>query len=68
MPVGPLAPLFAYLGYPGPEVGLVLVLIVLLWGPMMAIKQFMNIIQWRQACMDIVELDERERAERKKGK
>jgi len=53
-----LHPLAQLLGVP--EVGLILFKLVL-YAPLMAIKQFMNIVQLKQACIDIVELDETER-------
>jgi len=45
-------------------VGVVL-LQLLIYTPLMAIKQFMNLVQLKQACIDIVELDEAERTRQK---
>jgi hypothetical protein len=53
-----LEPVAQMLGQP--SIGLVL-LKLLIYAPLMAIKQFMNIVQLKQACIDIVELDEMDR-------
>jgi CDP-diacylglycerol--inositol 3-phosphatidyltransferase len=58
-----LHPLAQILGVPA--VGLVL-LKLLIYTPLMAIKQFMNLVQLKQAALDLVEMDETERKLKKK--
>jgi len=61
IPLGPLAPLAAYFGYTSSHMEMVRAFNFFACFPVMFIKQSMNLIQLRQAAIDIVELDVKER-------
>jgi CDP-diacylglycerol--inositol 3-phosphatidyltransferase len=65
IPLGPLASVAASFGY-GHEMEAVRAFTFFVCFPIMAIKQFMNLVQLQQACIDIVELDDSERANKPK--
>lgn len=61
--LGPLAPLAAQLGGVNGQLPLVTAFTFFLCFPVMCVKQFMNLVQLKQAAIDIVyELDEKELA------
>lgn len=61
LPLGPLAPVAAAFGWASSEMELVRIVLFFAAFPIMCIKQFMNIVQLRQAAVDLVEMDEKDR-------
>jgi len=63
--LGPLAPLASMI-FGSAELEFIKVLAFFFFCPIMAVKQFMNVVQLRQACIDIIELDVRDALSEKK--
>jgi len=64
--LGPMVPVGAFfaelLGGSNGQLELVKAAVFLFFFPIMAVKQFINVVQLQQACLDIVDLDEKEAA------
>jgi hypothetical protein len=60
--LGPLSPIVDQLiGTQNGQIEAVKAFTFLFCAPVMFVKQFMNAVQFRQACIDIVEMDNKER-------